>query len=119
MPPTTEGRWLELEEIGGVAVVRFLIRTVREEHIITGIFGQLDRLVQQGCRKLVVNFGNVDSFGSYAVGRLLSLEKKAKAAQGRLALCCLTPVVREILDIMQLQRMFLIYGTEEEALQSF
>ena len=56
---------------------------------------------------------------SYAVGRLISLNRKVEAAGGRLALCSLTPVVTEIIDIMQLRRLLQIYGTEQEALQSF
>lgn len=120
MPPAAERPWLESEEIGGVTVVRFLMRTLRAEEAITAVFQQLDALVVQGgCRKLLVNFGNVDIFASYAVGRLISLNKKVDAAHGRLALCCLTPVVTEIMDIMQLRRLFLIYKTEQEALQSF
>jgi anti-anti-sigma factor len=120
MPPAAERRWLESEEIGGVTVVRFLMRTLRAEEAITAVFNQLDRLVVDGgCRKLVVNFGNVDIFASYAVGRLISLNRKVEAAGGRLALCSLTPVVTEIIDIMQLRRLLRIYATEQEALQSF
>jgi anti-anti-sigma factor len=120
MPPATERHWLESEEIGGVTVVRFLMRTLRAEEAIAAVFTQLDRLVTDGnCRKLVVNFGNVDIFASYAVGRLISLKRKVETAHGRLALCSLTPVVTEIMDIMQLRRMFHIYATEQEALQSF
>jgi anti-sigma B factor antagonist len=120
MPPAADRHWLECEETGGVTVVRFLVRSAREEQVITGLFEALDRLVQQGgCRRLVLNFGNVDIFASYAVGRLISLGRKVEATRGRLALCCLTPALIEVMDVMQLRRMFAIYPTEQDALQSF
>jgi anti-sigma B factor antagonist len=120
MPSTADRHWLECEDIGGVTVVRFLVRSAREEPVIAALFGQLDRLVEQGgCRQLVLNFGNVDAVASYAVGRLISLSKKVGRAQGRLALCCLTPALAEIMAIMQLWRMFPTYPTEQDALQSF
>jgi anti-sigma B factor antagonist len=120
MPPTADRNWLECEETGGVTVVRFLVRSARADQVIIGLFDPLDRLVEQGgCRRLVLNFGNVDIFASYAVGRLFSLSKRVDAARGRLALCCLTPALAEIMDIMKLRQRFAIYPTEQDALQSF
>jgi anti-sigma B factor antagonist len=119
MPPTAERHWLESEEAGNVTVVRFVPRRIVDEHDILGIFAELNCLVDGGSRRLVLNFGNVEYCASYAIGKLVGLDRKVQAARGRLALCRLTPVVAEIIDIMQLRRKFAIYATEQDALASF
>ena len=119
MSPTAERHWLESEEAGDVTVVRFLAPRIADEQEILDIFAALSRLVEGGVRKLVLNLGDVEYLASYGVGKLAGLDRRVLAAGGRLALCRLTPVVSEIIDIMQLRRKFLIYGTEQEALQSF
>ena len=47
------------------------------------------------------------------------LNNKLQAPDGRLALCALSPMVDEIMDIMRLRKQFNIYPTEREALESF
>jgi anti-sigma B factor antagonist len=53
------------------------------------------------------------------LGKLVMLNRKVEAANGRLALCHLTPAVQEVLEATHLNTLFNIYATEQAALQYF
>jgi anti-anti-sigma factor len=109
----------EWEDAGGIAVVRFTTNVLREERIIRALYDQLDQLVTAGRTRVVMNFAGVEAFASYAIGKLIVLNDRLQPPGGRLALCALTPVINEIMDIMRLRKRFNIYATEREALESF
>ena len=50
---------------------------------------------------------------------MVMLNRKAQAGNGRLALCQLSPPVKEILETTHLDELLNIYATEQEAVQSF
>jgi anti-sigma B factor antagonist len=108
------------DDVNDVTVVRFTVRSIRADEDIQSIFEQLDRLVEEGGRtRLILDFGAVQDFASFTIGKLVALHKKLQPPHGRLVFCHLTPVVAEILHIMGLDRLFHIYQTQEEALRSF
>jgi anti-sigma B factor antagonist len=112
--------YFDWDDVGGVAVVRFVSRVIRDDRIIQAMFELLDQLIEQtGRRRVVLNFATVEAFASYAFGKIIMLNKKLRPPDGRLALCNLTPIVNEIIDIMRLRREFNIYPAEQQALQSF
>ena len=85
-------RRLEVEQIGDVTVVNFIDRKILDEQNIQIIGEQLFGLVdEEGCRKLLLNFGNVEFLSSAALGKLITLNKKLQAAKGRLILCNIDP----------------------------
>ena len=110
----------EWEDAGGVAVVRFTTSVLRDDRVIRNLFDQLDeQLVAVGQTKIVMNFGGLEAFASYAIGRLIALNDRLPQQGGRLALCNLAPMVAEIIDIMKLRKRFNIYPLERDALESF
>jgi anti-sigma B factor antagonist len=78
-----------------------------------------DRVAHQGERQLILNFSAVTSMNSDMLGVLLGLLKKVNLARGRLALCAFNPRFREMMATLKLNRVFNIYDSEEEAVQSF
>jgi anti-anti-sigma factor len=111
--------YCEWEDAGGIAVVRLTIKVLREERIIRELFEQLDKLVAEGRSRVVLNLGGLEAFASYAIGKLILFDNKLQPPDCRLALCALSPMVGEIMDIMRLRRKFNIYTTERAALESF
>ena len=109
----------EWQDVGGVAVVQFRTTVLRDERQIRGIFDQLDELVTAGQTKVVMSFAGLEVFASYAIGKLIRFNDRLRPPEGRLALCELTPIVEEIIEIMNLQKRFQIYPTEQAALESF
>jgi anti-anti-sigma factor len=119
MPAAGRSCWAEWEEVGQLTVIRFVVRGVARVQEIIDLFEELDQHVRQGDRRVLLNFAGVEAFTSYPIGKLLTLDRKLRGLGGRLALCALTPVVSDIIDIMKLRRQLNIYDTEQDALQSF
>lgn len=113
-------RRLEVEQIGDVTVVNFIDRKILDEQNIQVIGEQLFGLVdEEGCRKLLLNFGNVEFLSSTALGKLITLNKKLQAAKGRLILCNIDPQIHEVFEITKLDKFFNIQKEEQTALQAF
>jgi anti-sigma B factor antagonist len=113
-------RRLEVEDIGDVTVINFVDRKILDEQNIQVIGEQLFGLVDQdGRRKLLLNFGNVEYLSSAALGKLITLNKKLQAAGGRLILCNIDPQIYEVFEITKLDKFFNIQKEEQSALQSF
>jgi anti-sigma B factor antagonist len=68
--------------------------------------------------RLVLNFSGVTFMASDMLGVLLTLHRKMNASGGRLALCAFDARFREMMATLQLNRVFAIYDTEHEAVQS-
>jgi anti-sigma B factor antagonist len=112
--------WLEREDFGGVTVVRLKTPKALDEDTIRAVFEPIYSLVGEvGRNQLVVSLAAVEHLPSLAVGKLVMLNRKAQASNGRLALCHLTAAVWETLESTRLTELFTICATEEEALQSF
>src|SRR5271157_5127694 len=101
-------RRLEVEEIGDVTVVNFVDRKILDEQNIQIIGEQLFGLVEEGKRKLLLNFGNVEYLSSAALGKLITLNKKVQGVKGRLILCNIDPQIYEVFEITKLDKFFKI-----------
>lgn len=113
-------RRLEVESIGDVTVVNFVDRKILDEQNIQIIGEQLFSLVdEQGYRKILLNFANVDYLSSAALGKLITLNKKLQAANGKLILCNIDTQIYEVFEITKLDRFFKIEKEEQAALQAF
>lgn len=119
MAAGSDDHWLEVERYDELAIVRLVRPQVFDDEAIGVIGEELAGLLGSGCRNLVLHFAAVQSMSSHMIGELIALQKKAKAAGGRLALCELTPNLSEIFDVLGLRKVFPIYDTEDEALVSF
>ncbi len=111
--------WLEVEQAGEVAIVRFKIPWILKEGTIETIGETLYELVESsGCRKFVLNFGNVKSLASTMFGKLTALHQRVESRGGRLALCCIDPGLDEVFQAVKLVPMLPVYKNEPEAVQS-
>jgi anti-anti-sigma factor len=112
-------RPLECEDIDDITVVRFGTARLEGEDEIRDLFHQVAGLVTDaGRRNLVLNFREVVYLESSVVGQLLMLNRKARGADGRLALCHLSPHIQEVLETMHLRGFFNVHDTEHEAVQA-
>ncbi len=113
-------RRLEVEHIGDVTVVNFVDRKILDEQNIQIIGEQLFSLVdEEGWRKILLNFSNVEYLSSAALGKLITLNKKLQAVGGRLILCNIDPQIYEVFEITKLNKLFTIHKDEQSALQAF
>jgi anti-sigma B factor antagonist len=114
----THERWLEVEPLGNVTLVRLLPSQILEEGMIQSLGEQLFSLVkQEGCRKLVLDFRAVEKMGSAMLGKVRKLYDLVHAAGGQLAFCKIHPALEPGLDILRLPRS-LIHTEEQEAIEA-
>ena len=110
---------LEVVEHGDSTVVKFVDPMIMKEEIITAIGAQLFSLVEeQGRRKIILNFANVEYLASFVLGKFLSLNRKLKAAGGQLILCNLHPDVYKVFEISRLDKYFEIQEGDGSAAAS-
>jgi anti-sigma B factor antagonist len=113
-------RWLERADLGDVTVVRLKMPRTLPEDFVKGLFDTIFGLIgETGRCKLVLNFAGAEFLSSMALGKLVLLQRKAQAGRGRVALCQLSPAVKETLEGTDLASLFDIYGAEQQAVQSF
>jgi len=113
-------RRIDIEEVGDVTVVRFVDKRILDETNIQVIGTQLFGLVDEdGRRKIVLDFSNVEYLSSAALGKLITLDKKVKASKGKLRLCGIRPEIHEVFTITRLHKVFNIFDDQEKALDGF
>lgn len=71
-----------------------------------------------GARRLVVDLTKVSFIDSIALGVLIAVGKKLRAAEGSLGLVCKDGYVRRILEITGLDCVFVIHARLQEALSA-
>ena len=115
-----EYRRVEIREVGDITVVRFRDHKIIEDISIQELGQELFQLVEKDHRKkLLLNFTGVDFLSSAALGKLITLDKKVKAAEGALKLCSIRPEIYEVFAITKLNRLFEIKDEEAGALAAF
>src|SRR6185503_16839149 len=93
-------RRLEVENIGDVTVVNFVDRKIIDEQNIQVIGEQLFSLVDEdGMKKILLNFSNVEHLSSAVLGKLITLNKKLQAVVGKLMVCNIAPDIYEVFRI--------------------
>jgi anti-sigma B factor antagonist len=113
-------RRLDIEEIGDITIAKFIDRKILDENNIQVIGNQLFGLIDEERRtKIILDFSNVEYLSSAALGKLITMEKKVKAAKGKLRLCCIRPEIYEVFAITKLNRLFKICEDQERALEGF
>ena len=113
-------RRLEVEDVGDVAVVNFVDKKILDEQNIQMIGDDLFKLVdEQGRKKILLNFSNVEFLSSAALGKLITMNRKVQAVKGRLVLCGISKEIREVFEITKLDKLFTILPDEQAALQAF
>lgn len=114
-----EQHHFDLSQIDQVTIVRFTDRRITDDINIEEFGSELNQLVEAGHRKLVLNFSHVEFLSSAALGKLISLDKRIRMAEGELKLSNIRPEIYEVFAITRLNEIFDIHDTELQALEAF
>ncbi len=76
---------------------------------------QVIGVLESGSKGLVVDLTKVDYLDSTALGVLIGGLKRIREVDGNLMLICPSPRIRRVFEITGLDKIFLIYNTQEEA----
>jgi anti-anti-sigma factor len=100
------------------AIVRFEDAEILfEESAVHSIGVQLRRLIEDnGQTRLLLNFGGVRYLSSDVLAILAHLQQKMDPARGRIQLCGMDPLLRDMVRITHLDKVFDVWGDEAEAL---
>jgi anti-sigma B factor antagonist len=99
------------------AVVRFEDAEILfEESAVHAVGRELHRLIEdEGHTRLVVNFAGVRYLSTEVLAILAGLQRKVEPVRGRIVLCGMDPLLRDMVRITHLDRIFDICGEEAEA----
>lgn len=113
-------RRIHVSDEGGIALVRFIDRRILDEVNIQQLGMELTSLIEKEKRqKVLLNFSNVEFMSSAALGKLVSLDKTVRKAGGALKLCNIRPEIYEVFKITNLNQVFQIHDSEEQAIKAF
>lgn len=110
---------LETDQLGDVTVVRFVPPHLMDPDQTEDVGRQLVEIVQQGKRRLVLDFRNVERVSSGLVAKVIGLHKRVQAEGGRLAVCNLSPPIQDVFVMLRLPQFLHLYDRDTDALQSF
>jgi anti-sigma B factor antagonist len=113
-------RRIDVSKAGDVTIVTFRDKKILDEAGIQELGADLFGLVEiDNRRSIVLNFANVEFLSSAALGKLITLDRKVKAHQGRLKLSNIRPEILEVFQVTKLNKVFDIRGEEAEAVAAF
>ena len=109
--------------------MRFELKTVEigVDEFVIGLTGDIDlytapelkselnRLIDAGARRIVVDLTAATFIDSTTLGVLLGALKRFRPSGGELALVCSDPNIRRVFEITLLDRVFAIFETREGA----
>ena len=111
---------LQIQDYAGVTVVTFQDNSILEVRIIDQLGQDLYELVDtQNKQKLVLDLSNVRFLASHALGVLITLHKKARAAKGEMVLCCVRKELMKVFSITNLDKIFKFFPDDASALKHF
>lgn len=100
-----------------VVVPQQNIGSLADEQVQPELQAILQQLAQPDLANLVIDFEKVDYFGSSMLEAMLKLWKTVDAAGGKTAICNLSRVGLEVLQIGRFDTLWTILPSREEALR--
>jgi anti-sigma B factor antagonist len=106
-------------ETNGQRVVIYVREERLDAHNSEELKAEMNRLFESGSRELIVDLKEVRFIDSSGLGVLVSGFKNASTRQGSLKLSGLQTQVRSMFELTRLHRVFDIFQTIDEALESY
>ncbi len=103
----------------GVYVAKLVPTKILDELQISAIGSALAEVIDDGARKLVIDFAKVDHLSSSALGMLITVRQRLSDVKGAMRLCNICTDIYQIFKITGLDKLFAIYPTGTEALAGF
>ena len=103
--------WFHKQETGDCIILNLIADLDLENADLDRVAGLV--IQSAPAAHIVLNMSNVEFVSSTFLGRLLAMQKRVDAAQGKLVLCGMNPVVREIFQVTKLETFF--HFSDDEA----
>jgi anti-sigma B factor antagonist len=79
----------------------------------------LEQATESDPARVVVNLQDVSFLDSTGLSTLVQGMKRSRKLNGDIRLCGLRPPIRMVFELTRLDRVFEIFGSEEEAVEAF
>jgi anti-anti-sigma factor len=110
------GSELSIERSGDLALVGFRQAAVIDNVWIQKVSRQLMALIEDGARRLVLDFSDVTFLSSQMVGVLIDINRRLQHEGGRLVVCGIRAELMKIFEVMKLRKVIEIAADRSEAL---
>ncbi len=80
---------------------------------------ELNRLMDEGSRKLLLDFSDLDYISSAGLRVLLAVAKRLAPDEGEIRICNSNDVVNEVFEISGFSTILKIFPSDSEALEGF
>jgi len=107
---------IHISQKENVAIVSFDNDTKINASISPNLKSSIIDLFQSKPQKLIFDLTHVKFIDSAGFGALISILKIAQKENASFVLCCLSPEVADLMEIMQLDKVFDIFQNLEQAL---
>jgi anti-anti-sigma factor len=107
------GQWFRLQDIDSAVILTVMPGMRPERDAIDRVGGLV--VEAKTSPHIIVNLAHVRFVSSTFVNRFLSLLKTVNAAQGKLTLCGVSPAIRDVFRLMNLEPLFDFGGSEAVA----
>ncbi len=111
---------ISIEYKGNVTIAILTEEKILQEVDIQDLENSIMALIEQVSGiNLIINFCNIKFLTSSALGLLIRVIKKMHETGGKLKLCSIDPKILEVFTITRLDKVFEIYDSQAEAVESF
>lgn len=110
---------IEIEQVGDVWIAHLKSGSL-DESWVERLGHELIALVEQeGCRKLVLQFAELDCLYSMLLGKLIQLRKVMHEHGGRIKFLGVSPLVKEVFRVCKLDEYFEFAANRDDALNDW
>ena len=111
---------LRISRVGEITQIEFIESKILDESNIQQISSEMCSAVdEEATPKMIIKFGNVEHLSSAALGALITVNNRVKGKDGTLCLSEIDTQIREVFAITKLDKIFPIFETTDEAMNSF
>lgn len=107
---------LRIEEQGDVSVIRVLEAKLTYP-ILAGFFAEVQKRVEAGSRKLLIDLQAVSYIDSASIGCLMDIHRLVQEKSGALKLAGLQPRVETMISMTGVHKIIAIHREEQGALE--
>jgi len=106
------------EKIQGIDVIRFCFNEIglQQREVMKK---ELDSVIPENGGKFLFNLSGVGFLSSLAIATMVFFAKKVRERGGEVKLCAASEGTRNVIKIVQLDKVFEIFDTEREAMKNF
>ena len=111
---------LRISRVGEITQIEFIESKILDESNIQQISDEMCSVVdEEATPKVIIRFGNVEHLSSAALGALITVNNRVKGKDGTLCLSEIDTQIREVFSITKLDKIFPIFETSDDAINSF